>query len=88
VSDDPVLEGLREQIAAVDLEIVAAMNERIRLVAEIKAHKESRGIGFVDPEREASLLRYLADANSGPLSDAGLRELFELILALSKREVS
>jgi len=44
-------------------------------------------MNFVDPDREEWMLQYLARANRGPLSSEGLRELFEEILALSKREV-
>ncbi len=86
--DDPVLGKLREQVAAADLAILAAVNERIRLVTEIKLHKDARGLAFADPPREEWLLDYLAGANAGPLSPESLRELFGLILDLTKREVS
>jgi chorismate mutase len=88
VSDDPVLEQLRDQITDTDRAIVAAINKRLELVAEVKAYKESRGIGFLDPAREQWMLDYLTRANQGPLSSEGLRELFATILDLSKREVS
>jgi chorismate mutase len=41
----------------------------------------------VDPEREEWMLQYLARANRGPLSDDGLRQIFEEILDLTKREL-
>jgi chorismate mutase len=63
------------------------MNARLRLVARLQRYKESRGIGFVDPEREEWMLQYLQRANRGPLSSDGLHELFEEILDLTKREV-
>jgi chorismate mutase len=85
---DPVLHELREQISATDRAIVDAFNTRLELVAEIKAHKESRGIGFLDPERERSMLRDLTDSNRGPLSTEGLHELFATLLDLTKRELS
>jgi chorismate mutase len=53
----------------------------------LKRYKESRGIDFVDPEREEWMLQYLQRANRGPLSGEGLRELFEEVLDLTKREV-
>ncbi len=86
--DDPVLRQFREQISDTDRAIVDAINTRLELVARIKAYKESRGIDFLDPARERSMLRELVDANSGPLSAEGLRELFTEILDLTKREVS
>jgi chorismate mutase len=85
---DPVIKQFREQISDTDRAIVDAVNKRLELVAQIKAYKESRGLGFVDPEREEWMLQYLARANRGPLSTEGLHELFTLILDLSKREVS
>jgi chorismate mutase/prephenate dehydratase len=87
-SDDPVLRELREQISATDRAILDAVNARVELVARIKEYKESRGIGFLDPEREQSMLRDLAGGNSGPLSEEGLRELFGEVLDLTKREVA
>ena len=44
-------------------------------------------MSFVDPEREEWMLQYLARANRGPLSAEGLREIFEALLDLTKREV-
>jgi chorismate mutase len=88
VTDDPVIKQFREQISDTDRAIVEAMNKRLTLVAQVKAYKESRGLGFVDPEREEWMLQYLTRANRGPLSSKGLRELFEKILDLSKREVT
>jgi chorismate mutase len=87
VTDDPLIRQLRQQISDTDRSIVDAMNARLRLVARLKTYKESRGIGFLDPEREEWMLQYLQRANRGPLSGDGLRELFEGILDLTKREV-
>jgi chorismate mutase len=87
-TDDPVIRQFREQITDTDRAIVEAVNKRLRLVAQVKAYKESRGLGFLDPEREEWMLQYLTRANRGPLSGEGLRELFQMILDLSKREVA
>jgi chorismate mutase len=64
------------------------VNARLRLVARLKAYKKSRGLEFVDLEREEWMLNYLLRANRGPLSAEGLRELFSEILDLTKREVA
>jgi chorismate mutase len=87
MSDDPLIKQLRQQISDTDRSIVDAFNARLRLVARLKGYKESRGMDFVDPEREEWMLQYLTRANRGPLSGDGLRELFEEILDLTKREV-
>jgi chorismate mutase/prephenate dehydratase len=87
VNDDPLIRQLRQQISDTDRSLVEAINARLRLVARLKRYKESRGIGFLDPEREEWMLQYLQRANRGPLSKEGLKELFEEILDLTKREV-
>ena len=86
-SADPVLEQFREQITENDRAIVEAINKRLRLVAKIKRYKEARGLPFLDPAREEWMLLYLTRANRGPLSGEGLREFYEEILDLTKREV-
>jgi chorismate mutase len=88
MTEDPLIKQIRQQISDTDRSIVDSMNARLRLVARLKRYKESRGIGFVDPEREEWMLQYLQRANRGPLSSEGLQELFEGVLDLTKREVS
>ncbi|MER3409943.1 MAG: hypothetical protein C4305_04925 [Thermoleophilia bacterium] len=85
---DPLLRQLREQISDNDRAIVELINKRLKLVAQIKRYKASRGMEFVDPDREAWMLSYLQRANRGPLSPDGLEELFQEILDLTKREVA
>ena len=88
VNDDPLIRQLRQQISDTDRAIVESMNARLRLVTRLKRYKESRGIGFLDPEREEWMLQYLQRANRGPLSTEGLKELFDEVLDLTKREVT
>jgi chorismate mutase len=86
--DDPIIRQLRESISDNDRKLMETLNKRLELVARLKRYKDSRGIGFVDPEREEWMLSYLARANRGPLSADGVREFFERVLDLTKREVS
>jgi chorismate mutase len=85
---DALVRRLREQIAERDRAVLDAVNARLRLVAELKRHKEAEGIDFVDPDQEERLLQALEQVNGGPLSAEGVHRLFEEILALTKREVS
>jgi chorismate mutase len=87
-NDDPLIRQLREQISDADRTIIDAVNARLKLVSRLKGYKESRGLSFLDPEREEWMLSYLARANRGPLSAEGLREIFSEILDLTKREVA
>jgi chorismate mutase len=85
--NDPVIQELREQLTENDVRIVEALNARLKLVAQLKRVKEERGFDFLDPAREEWMLQYLTQANDGPLSAKGLREIYTELLALTKREV-
>jgi chorismate mutase / prephenate dehydratase len=85
---DRQIQELRAQISDNDRAIVKALNKRIELVARLKRHKESKGIPFLDPQQEENVLRDLSRVNRGPLSQDGLRGLYQEILDLTKREVS
>jgi chorismate mutase len=87
-SPDPVIRQLRAQVSDNDRALIEAINARLRLVAKLKSYKESRGIDFVDPDREEWMLRDMSRANRGPLSQEGLEEIYAAILDLTKREVS
>jgi chorismate mutase len=88
VSDhgDPLAE-LRARIGETDRAIVEAVNERLRLVAELWRIKETHGAERFDPDRERRLRDELAAANRGPLTPEGLDELVSELLALTKREL-
>ncbi|HET8607752.1 MAG TPA: chorismate mutase [Gaiellaceae bacterium] len=85
---DGDLAALREQVAACDRAILEAVNRRVEVVRRVRRHKAERGVPFIDPAQEQRLLAALAAANGGPISEAGLRELFSVVLALSKREAA
>jgi len=84
---DDVVRRLREEITAIDREILAAVNHRLDVVARLKRHKDEHGIAFVDPNREAAMFAERAAENEGPLSEEGLRAFYTELLALTKREV-
>ena len=87
-SQDPIIRQLREQVSDNDRALIEAINARLRLVAKLKSYKESRGIAFIDPDREEWMLRDVTRSNRGPLSQEGLEEIYTAILDLTKREVS
>ena len=87
-NDDPIIRRFREQISDNDRALIEAVNRRLQLVARLKAYKESRGVGFLDPAREEWMISYLCRANRGPLSTEGVREIYSELLDLTKREVA
>ena len=84
---DPVLRELRERVSEVDRAILAAVNLRLELVAEIAEHKRQAGIPTYDPSREEAMLRELTQGNRGRLTDEGVAELLASILYLTKRQL-
>ena len=85
--NDDVVNSLRDEITAIDRELVALVNRRIDTVARLKRHKDEHGIAFVDPDREARMLAERVAENGGPLSEDGLRAFYAELLALTKREI-
>jgi chorismate mutase len=79
---------LRRAITANDESIVAAVNERLRLVSELWEIKAHTGADRIDPERERALRATLAAANKGPLSAEGLNRLVDELLDLTKQELA
>jgi len=87
VSEDPYVVRVRREISDLDSSLVALLNKRLKLVAQLKRYKDEHGIGFVDLAREEWMLSYLNRLNAGPLTPEGLSELYHYVLDLTKQEV-
>jgi chorismate mutase len=86
VTDAVVIE-LREEITAVDRELVAAVNRRLEIVRRLHDHKLANDIPLRDPGREDELLRLLSAENPGPLSPEGLAGFYRSVIDLTRREL-
>ena len=86
MADDTVTR-FRDEITAIDREILALVNRRIDTVARLKRHKDEHGIDFVDATREEQLVADRVRENQGPLSEPGLRAFYAALLALTKAEL-
>jgi chorismate mutase len=87
-TNDPVIKQYREQISDNDVKILEALNKRIKLVKTLKEYKEAQGLSFYDAAQEDWVITYLCRANRGPLSNDGLREIYQVILQVAKREAA
>jgi len=74
------LEDWRRRIDEIDRRLVELLNERSNCVLEIGRLKKIDGTPLYQPEREREVLDAAEKANSGPLSEAAIRRLFERIL--------
>jgi prephenate dehydrogenase len=81
------LNRLREEIGALDRTVLETLNRRLELVRRVTRHKQAAGTPLIDAEREAALLRELADANAGPLSKRAVQGVFAAVLDVMKQEV-
>jgi 3-deoxy-7-phosphoheptulonate synthase / chorismate mutase len=87
-ANDPIVADHREQITALDTEILNAVNRRILLVGSLHAHKREQGYPTIDSGRESQLLDELRRHNTGPISDEALERLERLILELCTAEAA
>ena len=86
-AENPLVEELREQIAALDVEILNLINRRVGLVSSLWAHKREHEQPLRSPAREEWLLQQLLAANRGPLSEAGVRDVQAMLLELMRSEL-
>jgi chorismate mutase len=70
----------RRRIDAIDLEILALLNERARCAVEVGRDKQRLDLPAWAPEREAEILNRVVKANPGPLDEGAVRRLFERII--------
>lgn len=79
------IEDWRNKIDEVDLEMLRLLNERAKFSIEIGRLKKLRQLPVYSPEREQWILRRLLSENLGPLTEDGVRRIFERIIDESRR---
>jgi chorismate mutase/prephenate dehydratase len=76
-----VLKELRAEIDRVDGALLEALVNRVRLAAEIGAHKGTHGAVVFDPGREAQIVRRAcSDAREAGVPDEGVRGVYWAVL--------
>ena len=73
------LKSLREKIDALDARLVKLLSDRARLAQRVGHVK--KGVAVYRPEREAQVLRRVADLNPGPLPDRALQRVYTEIMS-------
>jgi chorismate mutase / prephenate dehydratase len=77
----PTLQALREQIDAVDRELLALLNGRAALAQTVGEVKRSEGSVVFRPEREAQVIDRLKAINPGPLGSDGVAPIWREIMS-------
>jgi len=70
----------RRRIDEIDKQLVKLLNERSQCALQIGKLKQEAKIPLYQPERENEVLTNAETNNSGPLTDAAIRRLFERII--------
>lgn len=82
MSRDPLqaLAECRTRIDAVDLKILALLNERTAIVHEVGRIKAEAAMAVYEPRREDQVFQNVTGHNHGPLSNEAVKRVFERII--------
>ncbi len=78
---EKLLKPLRDQIDAIDAQLLDLLNRRARVAQEVGHVKNKVNAPIFRPEREAQVLRGIAEKNSGPLGNNELQTIFREIMS-------
>jgi chorismate mutase/prephenate dehydratase len=78
---NPSLLALREQIDAVDRELLALLNRRAGLALEVGEIKKHEGSPVFRPEREAQVIEGLKRDNAGPLKSDSIAPIWREVMS-------
>lgn len=88
MSDDK-LKPLRDQIDAIDAQLISLLNQRAGVAQQVGHIKAETNAPVFRPEREAQVLVRVAERNHGPLVSSDLQSIFREVMsacrALEKR---
>lgn len=70
----------RRLIDAVDLQILALLNERAGVVEQIGHIKQAADMPIYEPRREDQVFENVTSHNAGPLSQDAVKRVFERII--------
>lgn len=75
------LKPLREQIDAIDAQILELLSRRALVAQQVGHVKAETAAPVFRPEREAQVLRKVAERNSGPLASSDVQTIFREIMS-------
>jgi chorismate mutase len=78
------LRELRDQIDAIDRNILELLAQRLRLVMRVGDYKRANGLAIYDAERERDLLARVGNAAPSPLEPAMAQRIFQCVIQESR----
>jgi len=82
---EKTLEDWRQEIDALDLELLRLLNRRAAIAGEIAVIKVAAGLPAHDPKREEQVLKRITERNCGPFEGASLEAIFRSIIHETRR---
>jgi chorismate mutase / prephenate dehydratase len=79
------LEKWRNQISALDNELLRLLNQRAELALKVGESKKDSGLSVCDHTREREVIERICSINAGPLDERAVIELFRAIIHESRR---
>jgi chorismate mutase len=79
------LEACRQQIDALDTELVRLLNQRAAIACEIALVKVAFGLPAYDGKREEQVLARVAEKSTGPLAGQSITAIFHSIIQETRR---
>ena len=79
------LQAWREEIDAIDTELLRLLNQRAAIACEIASIKVASGLPAHDPQREKQVLASINAANHGPLDGQSVTAIFTNIIHETRR---
>ena len=74
----------REEIDAIDCELVKLLNKRATAARAIGRLKQQTGMPIYEPRREETILHNVSQRNEGPLATEDLHYIFQNIIAVMR----
>jgi chorismate mutase len=82
---EKTLEDWRQEIDALDMELLRLLNQRATIAGQIAVVKVAAGLPAYDPRREEQVLERITKKNVGPFEDASLAAIFRSIIHETRR---
>ena len=79
------LDAWRQEIDALDTELVRMLNQRAAIACEIAMVKVASGLPAYDGKRESQVLARVAEKNAGPLDEQSITAIFRSIIEETRR---
>lgn len=78
------IEEIRHEIDQLDCQILDLLNQRARLSLQIGREKKTQRLPIEMPGREAQIVSRLQELNGGPLPQAAIPRIYEVIIQTSR----